>query len=69
MGLLMDILKNAANEILIFWYCVMCTYIVLTNPAAHEEFLVMNAGVFGLYKWLQERENAKANSAIRSNTL
>jgi len=51
-----------ANETLAIWYMAMCSFIVITNPSAHVEFIAINAGVFGLYKWMQEREYAKALS-------
>lgn len=48
-----------ANEVLALWYMAMCSYIVLTNPGAHVEFIGINAVIFGLYKWMQKREDAR----------
>ena len=50
-------LMRYANELLIAWYMLLCSYIVVTNPGAHVEFILMNAGVFALYKFMQDREN------------
>lgn len=53
------------NETILFWYMAMCTYIVITNPEAHNEFILIHAAILGLYKWMQEREHVKANPTIR----
>lgn len=61
-----------ANEVLALWYMSMCSYIVITNPEAHVEFIGINAVVFGLYKWMAAREEARyaqVNSAIRSQSV
>ncbi len=48
-----------ANEVLALWYMACSTWIVIVNHSAHVEFLAINAGVFGLYKWMQEREGKR----------
>lgn len=48
-----------ANEVLALWYMAMCSYIVITNPEAHVEFIGINAVIFGLYKWMQSREDKR----------
>lgn len=58
-----------ANETLVLWYMAMCSFIVLTNAESHVPFIGTHVAILGLYKWLQERENAKANQAIRSDTV
>lgn len=45
-----------ANEILVLWYMACCTWIVAVNTGAHVAFIGLNAGIFALYKWMQERE-------------
>lgn len=45
------------NELLLFWFCANTTYIVWTNPQAHEEFIVMATAMIGLYKYMQDRED------------
>lgn len=46
-----------ANEAVVFWYMVMCTYIVLTNPESHIPFIGIFTTIMALYKYMQNRED------------
>jgi len=48
-----------ANEILVLWYMACSTWIVAVNAGAHIAFIGLNASIFAIYKWMQEREVTK----------
>lgn len=46
-----------ANEIVVLWYMVMCSYIVLANPESHIPFIGIFTTIMALYKYMQDRED------------